>query len=125
VTRCPGSAGEAGFTLVEAVVALAIVSAITGAFYQLLSSNLAVRQTLADRRMALLVAQSALDLAEVVGPTGAGGSGSAAGYRWKAVALPSPEANSPALRVEQIEVTVMRVDSGRPVLALKTLVTRP
>lgn len=122
----PEKRGEQGFSLVEAMVSLAIVAAITGAFYQLLASNRAARQAVDDRRMAMLVAQSALDLAAVVGPSApAARSGRSAGYAWQARGAPAPGMDADALRAEQIEVIVRREKAGQPLLSLQTLVARP
>lgn len=118
--------GEQGFSLVEAMVSLAIVAAITGAFYQLLASNAAARRATDERRMALLVAQSALDLAAVVGARApAARSGQSAGYTWQTRGAASPGVDPAVLRVEHIEVVVRRENSGPPLLSLQTMVARP
>lgn len=54
---------EAGFSLIEALIALGIVAAITAAFFQTVGQNALASRGANDRREALLVAQSVIDRA--------------------------------------------------------------
>jgi prepilin-type N-terminal cleavage/methylation domain-containing protein len=54
-------AGERGFSLVEVLVALAIIAAMTGVLVQTVGQDAHIRRTMRERRLALMVAQSALD----------------------------------------------------------------
>jgi prepilin-type N-terminal cleavage/methylation domain-containing protein len=54
---------EAGFSLIETLVALAIISAMVAVLFSAISAQAGVSQELARRRMAILVAQSLLEQA--------------------------------------------------------------
>lgn len=116
--------GESGFTLVEALVALAIVSAMTAAFYQLLSSNIRTGQAAELRKRALLVGQSAMALASVLGPRATEARhGESANLVWEARSMEAPEEEG--LQTEGIEIIVSSPVDRRPILALRTVVARP
>ena len=70
-TRPP--AEEAGFSLVEALIALAIIAAMTLALLAAVIEDARGRRMMRERREALMVAQSALDNA-------VGGEGGDAGH---------------------------------------------
>ncbi len=111
--------------MVEALLAAAIVAGVAGAFYQLIASDARVAAGMADRRMALLVAQSALDLASV---DSAGiARGESAGYRWQARRDPYRAGGwvTGGLRIDRIEVRVSRPGAAAPLVTLSTLVARP
>ncbi len=54
---------EAGFSLIEALIALAIIAAMTGALVETIVTDAHARLAVQQRRAALLIAQSALDRA--------------------------------------------------------------
>lgn len=54
---------QAGFTLIEALIALAIIAAITGALVETVTADAHARYAVEQRRSALLIAQSAMDRA--------------------------------------------------------------
>jgi len=68
------SRSERGFSLVEALVALAIIAALAGALAEALGANARARAAMAQRRAALMVAQSALSRIEAGDPTDTGQS---------------------------------------------------
>jgi type II secretion system protein I len=55
------TAGERGFSLVEVLIALAIIAAMTGVLAQTVAQDAHIRHTMRERRLALMLAQSALD----------------------------------------------------------------
>lgn len=123
MTSCR-TTGESGFTLVEALVALAIVSAMTVAFYQLLSSNIKATQAVETRKRALLVGQSAMALASVLGPRATEArNGKSADLVWEARSMDAAEEEG--LQTEGIEIIVSSPTDRRPILALRTVVARP
>jgi prepilin-type N-terminal cleavage/methylation domain-containing protein len=98
-----------GFSLIEALVALAIIAAMTGALVETLAADAHARLAVQQRRMALLVAQSALDRArggEAVNTGHSDGPGPA--LQWHIDRQPYQESAVPfaATRLEQLTVTV-------------------
>ncbi|MBC7520712.1 MAG: type II secretion system protein [Sandarakinorhabdus sp.] len=95
---------ERGSVLVEALVAVLIVAAMAGLWFDTLAQGVRQQGTLADRRIAMLVAQSRL---AVAGVAHAGGgqdsSGSNAGMDWRIRVEPYPDAGD---GIEMITVSV-------------------
>ncbi|WP_420383914.1 type IV pilus modification PilV family protein [Novosphingobium sp.] len=60
---CPMIARERGFSLVEAVISLAIIAVITLTLFATVTANARTRHMVRQRREALMVAQSQLDRA--------------------------------------------------------------
>lgn len=113
---------EAGFGLIETLIALAIIATIMGVTFQTLASNARTTQTMIDRRMAVLVAKSALD-----GAIGANATsnerqaGIAGSLRWRVGVQPYLSRSGTAPALDLITVTVERADTNRPVLRLRSL----
>lgn len=122
-----GDPAERGFTVVEALVAIAIVAAMTGALFQVIATNARSTRAVAERRMALLVAQSATDLAMVQGPRSrAAERGATAGMTWVATSEPyRGDGFGGELRRELVRVSVWSQTAGPPLVTLETLAGRP
>ena len=81
----PRDPSEAGFSLIEMLIALAIVTAMTGALVGTVGQDARARLAVQQRREALLVAQSVLD--QVAGAN-APLEGRWRGYGWRVVRQP-------------------------------------
>lgn len=109
---------EQGSVLVEALVAILIVVAMSGVWFDALGSSARQQTKLADRRAALLVARSQLAAAGVIDPLIPGEtSGSDAGFVWRVTVAPFPAAGE---GIEQVIVAVGR-PGGRDLATLQTL----
>lgn len=110
--------GEAGFALLDALVALAVFAVVTAMFAQVVHSSALARRESAERRAATLVAQSRLALVQETGD--AVRSGTDGDFRWRAEIAPYPAtAGGPPLQL--VTVSVLGGASGRPMAVLKTL----
>lgn len=110
-------AGESGFALIDAMVALGLLAMTTAMFVAAVQSAALARRHAALVDRATLIAQSALAQA-IAGPssTHAGRDGDLA---WQAEVRPWSG------RLEQITVTVSRPPDRHPVARLATLRRRP
>lgn len=111
-------ASESGFALLDALVALAIFSVMTGMFVQVVHSSAMARRHVTESQRALLVAQSRLALAQETGDIAPSGRDGTFLWRTQVVRYPGA-ANSHGL--EQVTVSVADAVSGRTVTTLKTL----
>jgi len=103
----PRSPAETGAVLVETLVAVLIVAAMAGLWFDTLAQGIRQQQALADRRIALLVAQSRLATVGVLTTDSAGEDrGSDAGMNWQISREPFPQAGQ---GIDKVEVT-----AGRP-----------
>jgi general secretion pathway protein I len=113
---------ERGFSLIEAVVALAIVAAITSAFLASLAHAARLESATNLRTRAVLVAQSALDRAVTGEPAR---SGRALDLAWQISAKPYGQGDPlDRARLEEIDVAV-GTDPARPLVQLHTIRVRP
>lgn len=121
-----GSAGhgpEAGFSLVETLVSLAIIAGMTGLLMESISVNAHTAQTLARRREAALLAQSLL--AQATTPAAAAQMGQQG--RWRALSWrvgrravdAGARASGPPL--EEVRIDVADADTGKRLVAVRTL----
>jgi len=86
--RRPSGAGEAGFSLIEAVVALAVAALAVAAVYQLIATGLNGVREAEARARAVLLAQSLLAELESGSLRASERSGSEAGLRWRTRVAP-------------------------------------
>ena len=113
-----------GFSLIETLIALAIVAAMTAALVGTTGQDARIRLAVQQRREALLVAQSALDLAA---DANAANRGQWRGYAW-AVSRQPCELADPLDRhpLEQMTVVVNALGAGnREILRLSTVRIKP
>ena len=110
---------EAGFALLDALVALAVFAVVTAMFVQVVHSSALARRESAERRAATLVAQSRLALVQETGD--AARSGTEGGFRWRAEIAPYPATAAGAPPLQLVTVTVLGSATGRPMAVLKTL----
>jgi len=114
-------AREAGFSLVETLIALAIIAAMTGVMADISVQDARAQAAVRDRRLAAIVARSALDRAAA----GEGAdAGEDAGLAWHIAREPYGDADPfDPLPLEQLAVTVAS-HSGQPLLTLVTVRSR-
>src|SRR5882724_1278804 len=121
---------QRGFTLIEIIVALAILAVALGALFQSFSTGLRATVVSDRQEAAVMLAQSLLDRIGQNIPLAAGEQAGVSedGLRWSIAIAPSPliapdrRADSPLLPFD-VAVTVA-VDGGRP-LTLTTLRLAP
>jgi prepilin-type N-terminal cleavage/methylation domain-containing protein len=114
---------DQGFSLIETLIALAIVAATTAALVDTTAQDARTRLAVQHRREALLVAQSALDqTSDVNAPS----SGQWRGYQWTVSRQPFQLAD-PLDRhpLEQLTVVVGWVGDRREIVRLNTVRIKP
>jgi general secretion pathway protein I len=114
---------DAGFSLIEALIALAIIAAMTGALVETIAADAHARLAVEQRRGALLIARSALDQAaggDAIDSGHADGAGPP--LSWRIDRQPYAEGTDPfaATRLEQLTVTVAD-SSGHRLARLATV----
>ncbi|MFM9827778.1 MAG: prepilin-type N-terminal cleavage/methylation domain-containing protein [Sphingomonas sp.] len=112
---------EAGFTLVETVIAIAIIAAMLGATMQAVVANARASRMVEDRRVATLVAQSELSAAAAAANTGLlEAHGATSGVAWRVRIAPFSGRHA-LPRLEEVTVDAGRGAAGAPLVTLKTL----
>ena len=114
-----------GFSLLEILVAFAIMAMSLGLLYQVMGGNARSTAGLAERERAALLAESLMAAYELVPPEGVSDSGETAGYAWRVASAPFPTpANSrpEAARLHELSIVVRWQNGGEPrEFALSTL----
>jgi len=111
-------AGEAGFALLDAMVALAILGVVLGLFFEVVQTTIAARRHALESRQAVMIATSQLALARTV--PALAGAGQHGALRWRTTVDPyAGQANSRGL--QRVTVTVSDSQTGRDRLTLSTL----
>jgi type II secretory pathway pseudopilin PulG len=113
------SVREVGFGLVETLIAMAIVAAMTAMVFNTITLNARTIAAVTERRAAGLLATSALDMA--IGGTEVAQSGQSGALRWRVDVEPYQPASSGIPALDLITVTVSPVASNRVVLRLRSL----
>jgi prepilin-type N-terminal cleavage/methylation domain-containing protein len=116
---------DRGFSLVEALVALAILAALAGALAETVSAHARTRAAMAQRRIGLLVAQSVLARVAAGDPVEAGQAGN---LTWHVVREPYDAggdigAGQGFAVVAPLEHVSVAVEDGahRPVVTLRSV----
>jgi type II secretion system protein I len=105
---------ENGSVLIEAMVAAAIVSMMLVTMYQSIDQSMTGATRVADKRMALLIAQSEMDAVGTVLPVSGGSkSGAEGSFVWRVDIVPYPVATGPSNSGSLYEVTVSVRDRSR------------
>ena len=122
--RAPREPREQGFSLIEMLIALAIVTAMTGALVGTVGQDARARLAVQQRREALLVAQSVLDqMADANAPL----EGRWRSYGWRVMRRPFQLAD-PLDRhpLEQITISVNAAGAKRgEIIRLSTVRIKP
>jgi hypothetical protein len=109
---------ETGAILVETLGAVLIVAAMTGLWFEALEQAARQQRGLADRRVAMLVAQSQLATVGVLPARDRGETtGTDAGMDWRIEVRPYPEAGT---GIDKVTVTAGRSGDG-DLVALQSL----
>jgi prepilin-type N-terminal cleavage/methylation domain-containing protein len=112
-----------GFSLVETLVALAVIAAMTAMLFDTLSANALLAQRLAHRREAVMLARSLLDQAVLPGAGGVrADNGQWQGLAWQVNRRPieaGARASGPPL--EQVQIVVAEAASGHRLATARTL----
>ena len=98
-----------GFSLLESLVAFAIMAMSLGLLYQVMGGNARSTAGLAERERAALLAESLMAAYELVPPEGVSDSGESAGYAWQVASAPYPTpANSrpDTARLHELRIVV-------------------
>jgi general secretion pathway protein I len=104
--------GERGFTLIEALIAFAILAVVTVALYEAMGTGLRGFDRAAENDEALLIAQSEFDrLAATSTMPSEGMEGAIEGtpFRWRAVPVPETQAEPEHLRMSPLRLQRVRV----------------
>lgn len=115
------TSGEAGSVLIEALIAVLIVAVMSGLWFETVSGTARQQYGMADRRTALLVAQSQLATVGVLSPLAPGETtGSDAGLEYRIAIAGEPGGGGSGSTLARVTVTVGR-PGGPPLATLQTL----
>ncbi|WP_295529668.1 type II secretion system protein [Novosphingobium sp. Chol11] len=112
---------DQGFSLIETLIALVIIAAMTAALVGTTTQDARTRLAVHQRREALMVAQSALDQ---VADVNAADAGQWRGYTWSVAREPYAQTD-PLDRHPLEQVSVAVKSKGREVLRLSTVRIKP
>jgi len=104
-----------GFSLLEILVAFAIMAIALGMLYRVMGNNARQTGQLAGQERAMVLAQSLLAAYQITPPDGIQASGETAGYAWAVQSAPYPTpANSDAraARLHELQITVQWADGA-------------
>lgn len=115
---------EAGFSLIEAMVALAVIAAMAALLFAAIDANALFARNLARRREAVLLAQSLLAQATVSGgPAQVADTGATDALRWRIsrIARGGGGARDSGLPLYEIRIVVADRVTGRDLTSVRTL----
>ncbi len=109
------SESQAGFSLLELLVAFAILAMSLGLIYRSMGESARNANELASYQQASLLADGILTAQESVNPGGWSESGVSGQFRWEVMSKPFvvPNDTLPVLRLHQISVVVSWLDFER------------
>lgn len=112
-----------GFSLVETLVALAVIAMMSGLFFDSISTNAKLAHTVAARREAVLLAQSLLAAATAPSDTrNVADSGSSRNLRWRITRVPhGGDARDSGVPLEEVRIEVADRATGRRLTSVRTL----
>jgi|HubBroStandDraft_6_1064221.scaffolds.fasta_scaffold377155_2 hypothetical protein len=119
---------ERGSVLIEAMVASTIVALMLAAMYSSIADSSMRSQLVAEKRMALMIAQSEMDSVGSILPLAPGTSGGVEGqYSWRVdiAPYPTPQGASGAGPLYQVTVSIRASDRTAALVTLRTLALGP
>ncbi|HOB65966.1 prepilin-type N-terminal cleavage/methylation domain-containing protein [Ottowia sp.] len=105
-----------GFSLLEILVAFAIMALSLGALYKVMGNSARQAGHLSSQEGAVLLAESLLSAYSTIPADGVRDAGTSAGFEWQVSSAPYPTpANSDtrAVRVHELRAVVQWADGGR------------
>ena len=114
--------GESGFALAETLVSAAIIAAMLGVMLQSITANAQQSRMIEQRRLALLVAQSQMAVADAVTATSFGDvRGVNKGIKWQVSITPYSGTTSASVPLELVTVSAGNGKKDAPLITLKSL----
>ncbi|ATY34228.1 type II secretion system protein [Sphingomonas psychrotolerans] len=117
------SKDASGFSLVETLVALAVIAAMSALLFEMVSANAGFAQATAKRREAVLLAESLL--AATTAPSDShtvADTGKARGFNWRITrARRGGGARDTGIPLEEVRITVTDGTTGRSLTSVQTL----
>ncbi len=111
-----------GFSLVETLVATAIIAGGLGATYQIVGAAARQTRTVEDRRLAILVAQSQLAAVGAAQSNSFGETrGVTDGIRWRITIKPWRGGGVSAVKLDDVRVTTGLDSDGRDLFTVNTI----
>jgi len=116
-------ASQSGFSLVETLIAAAIVAAMATTLSVVIARDAQARRQIAERRIAIAIAQSQLEQASAgSAASGLPSSGTEEGFQWRvARAGFGTNARDGGPPLERVSVYVTRPGNATPLVRLETL----
>lgn len=114
---------ESGFSLVETLVALAVIASMTGLLFETVSANASFARTVAKKREAMMIAQSLLAQMTVPGGVGAmAEQGSMHGIGWRVIhSRRGGGARDGGAPLEEVRIVVADQATGHDLSNVRTL----
>ena len=111
-----------GFTLIETLIATAIIAGMVGTTYQVITTSARQTGEVENRRLAILVAQSQIAAVGAAQNSGFGETrGVTDGIRWRIVIDAYRSGPVSAARLEQVRVTTGLDSDGRDLFTVRTI----
>ena len=111
-----------GFALAETLVSAAIIAAMLGVTFQSITASAQQSRMIEERRLALLVAQSQIAVADAATETSFGETrGQTSGINWRVNITPYPALTAASLPLELVTVAAGNGVKGASLVTLKSL----
>ncbi len=102
-----------GFSLLEVVVALAIMSIVLGVLYRAVGGGVRTVGELSDYSRAVIIGESLLQTRDAVPAEGWNESGQWEGFRWSVASAPYEQQEGSAVALHRVQVDVLWGDGTR------------